>query len=716
MEDRLCRRTGYQNIVRAAQRAAEHMRGSSVTDAQMPEVGRARLRTEDARLVTGMTNWTDNVRLPGMVYLAFVRSPVAHARITRVDTGQAKTRAGVVAVFSGADLAAEQGTLPCGWPVTEDMVLPEHPPMAVEEVRFAGEPVACVVARDRYAAADALEAIDVTYEPLPAVTDLEAALAGGAALVHAGGGTNKAYEWTFEAGDLDAAFGDAPVVIERRYVQQRLIPSPIEPRAVVCSPSGDGFTMWSATQIPHILRLMLALVTGIPEHRLRVIAPDVGGGFGGKLQVTAEEVLCLVLARRLGRPVKWTESRSESNLTTHHGRGQIQKLALAAGRDGRIRGLKVDLLADMGAYLMLGTPGVPLLGAPMFPGIYKMDAYSFTCTGVFTTKTPTDAYRGAGKPEATYAIERLMDELAHQLGLDPVEVRRRNWITSQEFPFTTIAGLTYDSGNYEGATEQALQLFGYGELRAEQAGRRARRDPVQLGIGVCAYTEMAGLAPSRVLGALNYSAGGWEHAAIRILPTGAVEVITGTSAHGQGHETAWAQITADALGVPFEDIRVLHGDTRIAPKGMDTYGSRSLAVGGIALHHACAKVIAKARRVAAHLLEASEADRVRRRPAPGARGPGAGPHPPGGRAGHLRRARPARGIRALARRRGDLRPGQLLLPARHPPVRRRGRHRDRASHAALLRRGRRRGPRGQPADRRRPSPRRPRPGHRPGPV
>jgi aerobic carbon-monoxide dehydrogenase large subunit len=377
---------------------------------------------------------------------------------------------------------------------------------------------------------------------------------------------------------------------------------------VVCAPDGDQYTMWSCTQIPHILRLMLALITGIGEQKLRVIAPDVGGGFGGKLQVTAEEILCLVLARKLGRPVKWTETRTESAAAVHHGRGQIQKLALAADLDGRIRALTVDLLADLGAYLMLGTPGVPLLGAFMFPGIYKMDAYSFTCTGVFTTKTPTDAYRGAGKPEATYAIERLMDELAYQLGLDPVEVRRRNWITREEFPYTTIAGLTYDSGDYEAATGQALRLSRYAGLRAEQAERRARNDPVQLGIGVCTYTEMAGLGPSRMLGALGYAAGGWEHATVRILPTGTVEVTTGTSPHGQGHETTFAQITADALGVRFEDIKVLHGDTRIAPKGMGTYGSRSLAVGGIALHQACAKVIAKARRLAAHLLEASQDD------------------------------------------------------------------------------------------------------------
>jgi len=570
------------------------------------EIGRARRRKEDARLVTGRTKWTDNIQLPGMLHVAFLRSPMAHARITRVDTSAARNRPGVVAVFSGQDFAGEQGSLPCAWPVSEDIVIPEHPPMAVSTVRYVGEAVACVVATDRYKAADALEAIEVDYEPLEPVLDMTEALKEGAPKVHEAG--NKAFTWKFAQGDIEAAFRDAPVVLERTYVQQRLIPSAMEPRAVVATTDGDQYTLYSATQIPHILRLMLALTTGIPEHKLRVIAPDVGGGFGSKLQVTAEEVLCLLIARRLGRPVKWTESRSEGNLTVHHGRDQIQRVSIAAERDGRIRGLKVDLLADMGAYLMLVTPGVPLLGAFMYNGIYKMDAYDFTCTGVFTTKMPTDAYRGAGRPEATFAIERLMDELAAELGIDPIELRRRNWIKNTEFPYTTIAGLTYDSGNYEAATERALALFKYDDLRAEQAERRRRKDPVQLGIGVSTYTEMCGLAPSRVLGSLSYGAGGWEHAEVRVLPTGKVEVVTGSSPHGQGHETAWSQIVADALGVPFEDVTVLHGDTASSPKGMDTYGSRSLPVGGIALLQACEKVKEKARRVAAHLLEANPED------------------------------------------------------------------------------------------------------------
>ncbi|MET9875006.1 molybdopterin cofactor-binding domain-containing protein [Actinacidiphila glaucinigra] len=576
-----------------------------------PEVGRARVRKEDARLVTGRTNWTDNITVPGLLHIAILRCPMAHARIERIDVTPALERPGVVAAYSGRDLAEGLGSLPCAWPVTEDIVLPEHPPVAVDEVRHTGDPVAVVVARDRYAAADALEAIDVDYEPLPPVLDMEAALAEGSPLVHADKGTNRCYTWPLATGEDYATVRErADVVLRRRFVQQRLIPNAMEPRAVVAVPpdTSDQYTLYSATQIPHIVRVMMAVVTGIPEHRLRVVAPDVGGGFGSKLQVYGEEAIGLAIARKLGRPVKWTESRSEGYLATHHGRDQIQDLELAATRDGRLLGLKVDLLADMGAYLMIVTPGVPLLGAFMFPGIYKMDAYDFTCTGVFTTKTPTDAYRGAGRPEATFAIERMMDELAAELGMDPVEVRRRNWIGHDEFPYTTIGGLTYDSGNYESATDKALALFGYDDLRSEQRKREERGDPVRLGIGVSTYTEMCGLAPSRILRDLRYGAGGWEAASIRMLPTGKVEVLTGTSPHGQGHVTSWSQIAADVLGVPFEDVEVLHGDTRTVPQGMDTYGSRSLVVGGVAVHRAARKVVDKARKVAAHLLEASEDD------------------------------------------------------------------------------------------------------------
>ena len=580
------------------------------------EVGRDRRRKEDQRLITGRTKWTDNLQLQGMLHLAMVRSPYAHARITGIDTSAARESEGVLAVLTGADLKDQQGSLPTAWPITEDQKAPPHPAVAVDRVAFSGEVVAVVAARTAAAARDASELVEVDYEELPAALELEAA-AEDETLAHPELGTNKSATWVFdsaEAGtgdDVDAAIEAARqdgIVIERKFRQQRLIPSFMEPRSVVVDPTGEQFVMWSSTQVPHILRLMLALTMSVPEHKIRVIAPDVGGGFGGKLQVTPEEVLTFLVARHTGRPCKWTETRSESLLAAHHGRDQWQRLTLAATKDGTVTGLKVDLLADMGAYLGLVTPGVPILGAFMFNAIYKFPAYRFTCTNVFTNKTWTDAYRGAGRPEATFAIERIMDELAVELGRDPMEVREANWITHEEFPFTTVCGLEYDSGNYEAATARAMELFGYEELRAEQARRRESGDRVQLGLGISTFTEMCGLAPSRVLGSLNYGAGGWETASIRMLPSGKVEVITGASAHGQGHETAWSQIVADQLGVPFEDVEVLHGDTQISHKGLDTYGSRSLVVGGQAVINAAQKVIEKARPLAAHVLEANVDD------------------------------------------------------------------------------------------------------------
>ncbi|RFU20137.1 xanthine dehydrogenase family protein molybdopterin-binding subunit [Geodermatophilus marinus] len=584
------------------------------TETAQPEIGRARRRKEDARLITGRTTWTDNMVLPGMLHLSIVRSPVAHARIGSVDVSAAREAPGVVAVYSGRDFAEEQGSLPCAWPVTPDMVNPGHPSIAVEEVNHVGEAVAVIVARSKAAAADAVELVDVDYAVLPPVLDMEQASTQDTDLCHAHLESNTSFHFVFDAGDAgtggdtDEAFSGADVVVSRRFVNQRLIPAFMEPRSVVVQPQGDNYTMWSATQIPHILRVMLAMVTGVPEHKLRVIAPDVGGGFGGKLQVTPEEVLALLVARRLGKPVKYTETRSESLMSAHHGRDQIQYVDVAADREGNVKGLRVRLLADMGAYLRLITPGTPALGAFMYPAIYKFPAYRFELKGIFTNKTPTDAYRGAGRPEATFAIERIMDELAVELGMDPLELRRKNWIKHDEFPFTMVAGLEYDSGNYEAATARALELIGYDELRAEQQRRRESGDPVQLGIGFSTFTEMCGIAPSRVLGSLSFGSGGWEHASIRMLPTGKVEVVTGATPHGQGHETAWSQLVADKLGVPFEDVEVLHGDTSISPKGLDTYGSRSLVVGGTAVVKAADKVVAKARKVAAHLLEASEDD------------------------------------------------------------------------------------------------------------
>jgi carbon-monoxide dehydrogenase large subunit len=581
------------------------------------EFGKARRRKEDQRLITGRTRWTDNIVLPGMVHLAMVRSPVAHGRITSLDTDGARASSGVLGVWTGKTLEGSQAGLPCAWPITPDMKAPNHPAMPAEEVTFAGEVVAVVAARTAAEARDAARLIEVDYDDLPVVLDMEAALADGAPLAHTSLESNKNATWVYdsaEAGsggnvedDIARARQDG-IVLERRYRQQRLVPAFMEPRSVVVDPTGEQYTVWSATQVPHFVRIFMALVTGVSESKIRVIAPDVGGGFGGKLQFTPEEVITFLVARALGRPAKYTESRTESVQAGHHGRDQIQRLTLAARKDGTVTGLKVDLLSDMGAYLGLVTPGVPVLGAFMFNAIYKFDSYRFSTTNVFTNKTWTDAYRGAGRPEATFAIERLMDDLAAELGRDPLEVREQNWIRHEEFPFTTVAGMTYDSGNYEAATARAKELFDYDGLRREQAERRERKDPVQLGIGISTFTEMCGLAPSRVLGALSYVGGGWEHAAVRMLPTGKVEVVTGVSAHGQGHETAWSQIVSDRLGVAFEDVEVLHGDTQVSPRGLDTYGSRSLAVGGIALVMAVDKVIEKARGFAAHLLEASPDD------------------------------------------------------------------------------------------------------------
>ena len=437
-------------------------------------------------------------------------------------------------------------------------------------------------------------------------------LASDRAIAHDGAATNRAYVWelTPDPGAVERAFEDAAVTVSERYVQQRLIPAAMEPRGVcvVPQPFGGEYTVYSATQIPHILRTMLGLTTGVPEERLRVVAPAVGGGFGSKLNVYAEECACLTLARRLRRPVRWTEERSEAALATIHGRGQVQHIELAADAEGRVQAVRVRLVADMGAYLQLVTPGIPLLGAFMYHGAYDVPLYSFTCTGVFTNKTPTDAYRGAGRPEATYAIERAMDALAREVGVDPAELRRRNFIAADKFPYTSCAGLEFDSGDYDAALDQALELAGYAEARAEQARRRAQGTTRVLGVGLSSYVEMCGLAPSRVLGSLRYAAGGWETATVRMLPTGKVQVVTGTSPHGQGHVTSWSMIVADRLGVAPDDVEVLHSDTAVSPLGMDTYGSRSLSVGGAALALATDRLLDKARLLAAHKLEAAAED------------------------------------------------------------------------------------------------------------
>ena len=576
-------------------------------------VGERRVRKEDPALLTGEAKFIDDLHLPGALWVACVRSPHAHARISAIDTSGALATDGVVAVYTGEELAGDWAApLPCAWPVTEDMKNPAHLPVAVGKANYAGDIVAVVVAQSRYAAADGLEGVVVDYEPLDAVVTMEAARSDDV-VIHDDLGTNVCYEWAHPGNDPDAmaaAFEGAAHHITETYLQQRLIPVAMEPRGVaaVPAPHNGDITLYSSTQIPHILKVMASITLGLPEQKVRVVAPSVGGGFGSKLDVYAEEILCMALANRLGAPVRWTESRTEAAGSTIQGRGQIQTIELAADADGRLTAVRADLLADMGAYLQLVTPGIPLFGAFLFHGAYHVPLYSFTCTGVFTNLTPTDAYRGAGRPEATYAIERAMDALAEAVGVGPDEIRSRNFIPADKFPYDSAAGLTFDSGDYQPALDRAKELIDWDGRRAEQAARRSEGSTVHLGLGISSYVEMCGLAPSRVLASLNYSAGGWESATVRILPTCKVQVITGTTPHGQGHETCWSMIVADRLGVDPDDVEVLHSDTAIAPLGMDTYGSRSLAVGGTALWMATEKVVEKATGIAAHMLEANPED------------------------------------------------------------------------------------------------------------
>jgi carbon-monoxide dehydrogenase large subunit len=578
-------------------------------------------RKEDPALVTGQAKFIDDISFPGMLWVGIVRSPLAHAHVKGVDTSRAKELPGVVAVYSGADLADDwAGGLPCAWPLANrsfpaeptsgDPRLPDHWPVVKDKARFAGDPVAVVVADTRAQAKDAVEAVDVDYEPLDPVLDIDAALAEGAPVIHEDFGDNEGFTWALENGDVEKVFSEAPLVVKERYYHPRLIPNAIEPRGVVVTtePAKGDVTLYSATQIPHILRTTLSLTLGMPEQKLRVIAPSVGGGFGSKLNVYAEEAICVAVARKLDAPVKWVEERSENYVGTIHGRGVIQDMEIAATEEGKTLGFRVKLYADMGAYYQLVAPGIPLLGAWLYHGVYDAQAYRFEATGVFTNRTPTDAYRGAGRPEATYAVERAMDALARRVGKDVAEIRRMNFLPPFAEARPIPSGLQFDSGNYEPTLDKALSLFGYDDLRREQQSRRASGDTKQIGIGISTYIEMCGLAPSQVLGALKYGAGGWDAATIRCHPTGKVTVITGTSPHGQGHVTSWSQITADALGVPFEDVEVLHGDTAISTYGMDTYGSRSLSVGGVALHYAAEKIVAKAKKIAAHELEVAEDD------------------------------------------------------------------------------------------------------------
>ncbi len=577
-------------------------------------VGQRRLRKEDPALLTGEAKFVDDLVVPGALWLGCVRSPYAHARIVDIDTSAALSIDGVVAAHTGADLADTWAApLPCAWAVTEDMKSPDHLPVAIDKANFLGDIVAVVVASSRYVLADAVEAVVVDYEPLTAVVDLDDAV-GDATVIHQDLGTNTSYVWelTPDPDGVEAAFAAAVHHITETYTHQRLIPAAMEPRGVVAVPEpfGGDITLYSSTQVPHILKVMAAITLGLPEQRVRVVAPAVGGGFGSKLDVYAEEILCMALAARHGVPVRWTEGRSEASTATIQGRAQRQTIELAADADGKLTAVRATLLADMGAYLQLVTPGIPILGAFLYHGVYDVPLYSFTCTGVFTNLTPTDAYRGAGRPEATYAIERSMDALAVAVGVAPDEIRSRNFIPTDKFPYDSPAGLSFDSGNYQPTLDRAKEMVGWDGLRVVQAKRRADGSHVSLGLGISSYVEMCGLAPSRVLASLNYSAGGWESATVRILPTCKVQVVTGTAPHGQGHETSWSMIVADRLGIDPADVDVLHSDTALSPLGLDTYGSRSLSVGGTALWMATEKVVDKARKIAAHMMEANEEDLV----------------------------------------------------------------------------------------------------------
>ncbi len=578
-------------------------------------LGTRMLRKEDPALLTGEAKFTNDLLIPGALHLALVRSPYAHARIVSVDLSAALAMPGVVAAYGGADLMdLWAAPMPSAWPVTADMKNPAHYPVATSKVTYVGDAVAVVLATSETAARDAVEAVVVDYEALPAVIDLKDALSDRV-VIHEGEGTNRTFTWDLKVegheGQVAEAFATAAYTVSEHYVQQRLIPMAMEPRAIaaVPQPFGGDITLYSATQIPHILKVMVALTLGIPEHLMRVVAPAVGGGFGSKLDVYAEELLCVALSRKHKVPVRWNEERGENTMATIHGRAQQQHIELAADADGKLTAVRVRLLADMGGYLQLITPGIPLLGAFLYAGVYDLPlAYDFSCTGVFTNMTPTDAYRGAGRPEATYAIERAMDALARKIGVDPMELRRRNYIRHDQFPYTAFTGLVYDSGNHEAAAELAASLADYDGVRARQQAQNVPGATKRLGIGVSSYFEMCGLAPSRVLASLNYGAGGWEAATVRVLPTNKVQVVTGTAPHGQGHETAWSMIVADRLGVSPDDVDVLHSDTAIAPLGLDTYGSRSLPVGGVAISMACDRIIDKAKKIAAHQLEANEDD------------------------------------------------------------------------------------------------------------
>lgn len=577
-------------------------------------IGSSIRRREDPALITGKGRYTDDLTLPGMAFAAIVRSPHAHARVKKIDTAAAAAHPGVVAVYTGADVAASGigGVVPTGW-LLPGIKTPAHPILATETVRYVGDGVAVVVAADRYTARDAADLVTVEYEPLPAVVDPEKAAAEGAPQLFTEAPNNVAFDWDLgDAAKVDAAFAGAAHRVELRLRNNRLIPHAIEPRAALADfdEATGSLTLRMTTQNPHLHRLLMSLASiGLPEHKIRVIAPEVGGGFGSKIHHYPDEAIVSFCSMQLRRPVKWTATRSETNLTDAHGRDHVTRAEIALDGDGHILGVRVHTYAAMGAYLSTFAPAVPTyLYGTLLSGQYDIPAIYVHVIATFTNTSPVDAYRGAGRPEATFVVERLVDAAADELGLDPAEIRRRNFVPSDKFPFQTQVALQYDSGNYAPALELALKNAGYDALRAEQKRRRESGEGKLLGIGLSSYIEACGLAPSQVVGALGAQAGLWESAKVRVHPTGTVTVYTGSSAHGQGHATTFSQIVADRLGCGVEQVEVVHGDTREVQYGMGTYGSRSAAVGGSALATAVDKAIAKGKKIAAHLLEAAEED------------------------------------------------------------------------------------------------------------
>ena len=567
-------------------------------------------RREDPRLITGQSSYTDDIQLIGLAHAAILRSPHGHARITSIDTSAAQSAPGVVAVYTGADIEGKLTPIPCAWVVPDsDVKTVPYPAIAKDTVRYVGDAVAVVVAESRVQAEDALELINVNYEVLPAVVNAEAALREGAPQLHEDAPNNQAFHWTVAGGDADSAFDSAEVVVRDTIIQQRLIPNAMEPRSTVAtwlSALGE-LTLWNTSQNPHIARFVTSLVTGVPEHKIRVIAPEVGGGFGSKIAVYPWEMITAFCAMQLGRPIKWTETRSENFQATTHGRDHIQHVEMAATRDGKITGLRTVVYAGMGAYLSTAATGIPtILHGLMYCGPYEIPNVKGDVYGAFTNTTPVEAYRGAGRPEATFLLERLVDLLAAELNLDPVEVRRRNLIPKFEDGYDVSVGLHYDSGDYPGNLDVALEHVNYQGLREEQAHLRGHHE--YMGIAVSCYCEICGIGPSQIAGAVGFGGGLWEGAIVRFYATGKVNIFVGTSPHGQGEETTFAQILSDELGVPVDDVEVIHGDTDNTPMGWGTYGSRTTVLSGAAIALSARKIKDKGRALAAHLLEAAEED------------------------------------------------------------------------------------------------------------